>query len=330
VTLRGAQLYRIHGLLVESELPLDARRVDSDRDETRARKAGGERRRRPYRIVDGEPRAVPFKPPPGRLIGELHFDEFGYWACEHADDIWLLRYGGLCDAAVDRRRRRVTIHRSIDADPGMVSLIVVGGILAHVVMSEGHLLIHASAVEWKGRAIAFAGTSGAGKSTLAAVLCAVGARLVTDDALRCDAGDDGVTCFPGSVILRLRPEAARIADRIEGAILSETADGRMSVTPSLPVDKPLQLAAVVVPTPSRDAPNLEIERLDAMEGLIEAIRFPRLIGWRDPEVIGRTFELTAPVATSAPIFRATVPWGPPFPRDLAQRLLAAVGFEASP
>jgi hypothetical protein len=198
-----------------------------------------------------------------------------------------------------------------------------------VLTLEGRLLIHASAVEWKGRALAFAGASGAGKSTLAAVVCAAGARLVTDDALRCDAGEDGVTCFPGNLVLRLRPEAAGIADGIEGAAISDSADGRVSVTPYVPVDKPLQLAAIVIPAPSHETPNLEIERLDAMEGLVEVIRFPRLIGWRDPQPIKRVFELTTTVASTVPVFRVTVPWGPPFPGNLVPALLDAAGLEAA-
>jgi hypothetical protein len=314
------ELYEIHGLSFESALPLDARRVEA---------AVGHTGRRPYRVVEGKPRAVPFKPPPGRLIGELRWDTLAFWACDQGDDDgWLLRYGGLCDATLDWRRHRVTVYRAIDADPGMVSLIVGGGILAHVLMFEGLLLIHASAVACDGRALALVGPSGAGKSTLAAVLCAAGARLVTDDALRCDANDHGVTCFPGNPVLRLRPECAAIADQIDRALVSHTADGRVAVTPADAVDEQLQLGAIVVPTPSREASNLKIELLDPMEGLIELIRVPRLIGWQDPESISRIFKLSAPIAALVPIFRATVPWGPPFPSELAHRLLTSVGFPA--
>jgi hypothetical protein len=322
----AAELYEIHGLVVESEFRLDARRV-------RPPPAGGAGGSGTgwYRILEGKPRRVPFTPPQGRRIGELHFDGFGFWASEHGDgESWLLRYGGVCDAALDRRRRTVTVHPDVDADRGEVALIVGGGIIAHVLMSEGRLLIHASAVERRGAALAFVGGSGAGKSTLAALMCAAGARLVTDDALRCDPHDGEVSCFPGSLVLRLRPEVASLAGAIGDAVVTETADGRTAVAPPACADRSLRLSAVIVPTPSHTAADLEVERLDRMAGLIEVVRFPRLIGWRQPQPIRRLFELTGALAELVPVFRATVPWGPPFAPRLAERVLAAVGLEVSP
>jgi hypothetical protein len=46
--------------------------------------------------------------------------------------------------------------------------------------------------------------------------------------------------------------------------------------------------------------------------------------WRAPEPIGKLFELTAEIAESLPLYRARVPWGPPFLAGLAEELLATV------
>lgn len=56
-------------------------------------------------------------------------------------------------------------------------------VLAFVLRRRGSLVLHASAVEIAGRAVAFCGSTGAGKSSAAAACIAAGAALLTDDVL---------------------------------------------------------------------------------------------------------------------------------------------------
>lgn len=315
-----AYLHSIHGLLIESEIPLDAHRVQG---RPRGRQVS-------YRIESGAPREVPREPPPGRLLSEFRIDDAAFWATEDEDNpsVRILRYAGLCEATLDRSRRSIVVHSSPGADPAMLSIIVGGGVLAHAVAAEGRLVLHASAVETGGRALAVAGPSGTGKSTLAAILCADGARLISDDALRCEGSADGAICFPGNRAIRLRPGAASLARGIEGAEVRETVDARTAAVPAHVTSEPIELAAVIVPLPSREARALEVDRLGAMDGLVELLRHPRLIGWRAADQIGRLFEATTTVARSVTVLRATIPWGPPFPPNLARELVAAAGLEA--
>jgi hypothetical protein len=304
------RVYRIHGLLVESEIPLDERAIEGDADGRAADPGpGGEADPAPdYRVMAGEPRDCPQRPPPGRLLAEIPDDGFRYWAVETRRDPgrWTLRYAGICDA----------------------TLFVEGNVLAHALAADGLLALHASAVEVGGRALAIVGPSGAGKSTLAALLCAEGARLVADDVLRVDATGAGAVCYPGTRGLRLRPAATSLRRGIEAAAVEETADGRTRVLPTRRVEAPLKLHAALVPEPSRETRSLEVRRLGAMEGLHELLRHPRLAAWRTPEPIARLFELTGDIAAALPVYRATVPWGPPFPPGLADELLASVGLDA--
>jgi hypothetical protein len=305
--------------------------------EARARR-GSESRRSggpvpDYRVVEGDPRDCPHRPPPGRILAELFEDGgFGYWAAETRRDParWTLRYTGVCEVTLDRESKTITVHRSPEADPELIPVFLEGSVLAHALTAEGRLVLHSSAVEVDGRALAIAGPSGAGKSTLAALLCGAGARMVADDALRVDATDSGPMCFPGSRGLRLRPAAASLGGRIEGAAVRATADGRTAVVPASSADAPLKLEAVLVPNPSRQARSLEVRRLGAMEGLQELLRHPRLTLWRASEPIGRLFELTADVAEGLPLYRATIPWGPPFPAGLADQLVASTGLASHP
>jgi hypothetical protein len=323
--------YRIHGLLVESEIPFSAQPVDGEEAARTAnpgpRTSDGAARH--YQVIEGEPRECPPSPPPGRLLGELREHGFAYWSAETRREPprWTLRYTGVCDVTLDCGAHTITVHRAPEADPGMVPVFLEGSVLAHAATAEGLLVLHASAVEVDGRALAIVGAPGAGKSTLAALLCAAGARLVADDALRVDATGNGAVCFPGTRSLRLRPAAANLATEIEGAV-EVTADGRTAVLPTRPAAAPLELAAVLVPELSQRAARLEVRRLGAMEGLQELLRYPRLTMWRAREPIAQLFELTAGVAAELPVYRATLTWDPPCQPRLAERLLAGLQLGA--
>jgi hypothetical protein len=326
-----ANLYRIHGLLVQSEVPLLARMEETEGNGRTAKAPSRMASGRPdYRVFAREPRDCPHSPPPGRLLAEKEDQGFGYWVAEDErdSDRWTLRYAEICDFALDRRRRTITVHRDPQADPEMVPILLEGAVLAHALTADGLLALHASAIEVRGRALAIVGPSGAGKSTLAALLCAAGAHLVADDTLRVDASDTGAVCFPGTRGLRLRPQAASLGEMVEGASVGMTADGRTAVHPVRSVEVPLELAAVLIPMPSRAAKRLRVSRLGAMEGLQELLRYPRLTSWQASGPIAKLFELTAEVAAGLPVYRATVPWGPPFAASLAERLLAGVGLDA--
>ena len=326
--------YRIHGLLVESDIPFNALAVDGEgrRWEANSKSDSANGAIPDYRIIEGEARDCPLSPPPGRILGELREQGFGYWAAETRRDPprWTLRYAGICDVTLDCAAHEITVHPAPEADRGLIPVFLEGSVLAHAATAEGLLVLHASAVEVEGRALAIVGHPGAGKSTLAALLCAAGARLVADDALRVDATASGTVCFPGALGLRLRPAAAGVRAELRGAAAEETADGRTAVLPARAADAPLDLAGVLVPELSRGAARLDVRRLDAMEALRELLSYPRLIMWRAREPIAQLFDLTAGVATELPVYRARLPWGPPFEPRLAERLLAELHLRAEP
>jgi hypothetical protein len=330
VTTGRLSLHRIHGLLVESEIPLRAQQVTqagSDRSPNRVMESNTDLIP-DFTIRAGVARDCPDSRPPGRMLAEILADGFGYWVTENPSDPgrWTVRYASICEVTIDRGRGTIVVHPSPEADPGLISVLLEGAVLAHALAAQDMLALHASAVEIRGEALAIVGPSGAGKSTLAALLCAEGARLVADDALRVDAGNGSAVCFPGSPGLRLRPAAAELAGKIEAAAVEETADGRTLVLPARPAKSPLRLRAVLIPEPSRQARTLRVQRLGAMEGLQTLLHYPRLIGWRAPQPIALLFEQTFQVAGQIRVYRARVPWGPPFPPGLGDRVLASVGL----
>jgi hypothetical protein len=73
---------------------------------------------------------------------------------------------------------------------------------------RGFEVLHASAVELDGKAIAFVGPGGSGKSTLALRLSAAGAGLLTDDVLAIDGHGEGLVAHPAVAQVKVRPAAA--------------------------------------------------------------------------------------------------------------------------
>jgi hypothetical protein len=310
---RRRAIYEIHGLTVESPLPLDAPEVDAAPD---------------YVVELSDPHEAE-GPPPGRLLGEFHLGEVSSWCAESTEDSqrWILRYRGVGDVELDRRAKRITVHPSSGTDPSLFGILIGGSVLARALSGAGELVLHASAVEIRGEAVAILGFPRAGKSTLAALMCGHGARLVSDDVLRVDVTSERPMCFYGGRVLRLRPEAAQAGCGVGGSMMVKTPDARVGIVPGGHIGRsPLPLAAMLVPSPSRTAPELAIERLAGREGLLEVLRYPRIFGWLEAEPIRSNFDRAAVLASAVSIYRATVPWGPPFPPRLSEQLLTGIGL----
>ncbi|MCT2585753.1 hypothetical protein [Actinophytocola gossypii] len=262
----------------------------------------------------GPDRPVPAERPGPPLAEVLRPDGSVFYTLARVGDTTVLRYPGLCDFVGDAE---VTIHLHPGADAGLLPVLIAGTLLAvHLTLRHAHVL-HASAVEVDGRAVAFVGASGMGKSTLSAALCAAGHALVSDDLLRVDGG----VVHPGATESRLRPAASALA---ETAAVRETADGRLAVAPRVWTGGPLPLAACVVPRPDRAAAGVAVRRLRPAVALLGLSRYPRVLGWTDGPTAASAFQSLADLVERVPVFEATIPWGLPFADGVLADLLDAV------
>jgi hypothetical protein len=307
--------YALHGLLVRSEFPLQGPVV-------------GDLPRRPdFVVIDGGPRDNA-TPPIGRTLAEVRLPNFRFSATENArrPGHLILHYAAIGDFMIDRYAGTITVLSDTDDGRALVPIILEGSVLAYLLTVDGELTLHASAVEAGGRALALAGGTGAGKSTVAALLCAVGARLVSDDVLRVSVAGGQARCFLGTSMLHLRPAATSIAERIPATSVEETPDGRLGIVPPRPDRTLLPLEAIVIPSLSEEAPGLSVERLRARDALVKLLSYPRHIGWRANGPVRTHFDGVARLAKLVPVYRATIP-GPPFHTALGRGLLDAVGME---
>lgn len=265
---------------------------------------------------DGEPLAEMNAPPSADYI-----------FLRRRDGSFLLRYRNVCDFAVDAQLRTATVHladRSADAPypdaprRALADLLLVGAVPSFVLSVRGESVLHASAVEIGGRALAFVGYSGMGKSTMATLMCADGARLVTDDVLRLDLTEEAVQCHLGVADLRLRKSAGDLVARFDTPPPQQrSSDARDVLRPVRSERDRLPLAAILLPFPRRDIDAILLRRLSAMDAVLALVRYPRLLGWRDAEILAAQFDQLTAIAQRVPCFTVDVPWGPPFAPDLA-------------
>ncbi len=174
-------------------------------------------------------------------------------------------------------------------------------------------------------ALACVGDSGMGKSTLTALFCTQGAQLITDDLLRLQPDGSGWRCLPGTGEIRLRPGVAVLATAFAATVPGTTPDGRTALTLAMDRSRP-PLGAIVLPRPSHRCQRLHFERLVPTQALLALMTSPRVQGLQPPEYLQHRLDACARLAAGVPVFQAAIPWGPPFPQELAAALVREVGL----
>jgi hypothetical protein len=297
-------LHRLYGLTVDSPFGLPAPTVaEGPADVT---------------VTVGSERSIPDEPPQGKVLSSVNLGAINY-STTRTGNGYVLRFPGRCDATMNEALSTVEL---VAASPDLrlfAELLLAGNVLATLLTLRGECVLHASAVATDGRAIAFIGPPGRGKSTLAALACAAGADLITDDVLRPVLEDAVWICPSGTNVIRLRPQAEAVTELVQG-IVQRTTDDRVGLSPGH-AGRLTPLGAVVFPLPSRTADAVKLTPLKGTDSLMRLTAFPRLLGWVDPEILASSFRWNAQLAREVPTFEAVVPWGPPFKASTARELL---------
>lgn len=96
---------------------------------------------------------------------------------------------------------------------------------------NGRLPLHASAIEWRGKAVLLAGKAGSGKSTLAAELLGCGAQLIGDDLTVLAAKGKAFTVTKGRPAMRLHPASATLTAAVSVETVPEDPRGKLLIRP---------------------------------------------------------------------------------------------------
>jgi len=86
----------------------------------------------------------------------------------------------------------IAFEKEEDAELQDVAVFLSGSVFGVLLHQRNHIVLHASAVMVRGKAVLFCGQSGAGKSTLAAALGEHGYSLIADDQCAIEVGSDAV------------------------------------------------------------------------------------------------------------------------------------------
>jgi hypothetical protein len=297
-------IYRLYGLNLSCDFVLPAPEVhDATADVNISLEVGG---------------PVQDESPSGELLAEISLPSANYFITEEST-AFRMRFPDICDVSIARDWSSVQVSVATNALVPLAQVLVAGNILATILTLQGHCVLHGSAVEGPRGTIGFIGPPGMGKSTLAATCCESGMKLVTDDVLVVDRSEHGLSCRLGPNRLRLRESAYELLRMPIDA--DQTHDGRASAA-FTPASGDTSLSSLVLPRPSRDAADMQVERIAESKALMELTRFPRTLGWRAPAVLESSFRWNALLARSVPIYSVTLPWGTPLTRQTIDALIS--------
>jgi preprotein translocase subunit Sss1 len=104
---------------------------------------------------------------------------------------------------------QITVQPSFGVDEQTLSSCILGTAFSVLLQQRGFLVLHASAVVIRGKAIAFIGFSGAGKSTTASAFMQSGYSVITDDVLAIQSKSGHPEVVPSYPIIKLLPDAIK-------------------------------------------------------------------------------------------------------------------------
>lgn len=277
-------------------------------------------------VRNSESRAVPANPTSAELLAKLNLGDKPVYTLIDTGVGYTLSFHQHCEFWISYDLRTVDAHLFLGVQPDIAGLFFVGGVTACILTLSGECVLHASAVEIGGRALAFVGGVGMGKSTLAAIFCAMGAQFITDDLLRLKPDGRTFHCFPGTGRIRLRKDASALAEKFPETSLEEIPDGRIELNLYRNHSMPL-LDAIVIPQPAPDCKVLRLKRLPASRAVLYLMNCLKMQGLQQREHIQRRLDFSARLASSVPVFEAEVPLGIPLLEDVTLSLVRELRFK---
>ncbi len=142
----------------------------------------------------------------GAVAAELPFAEDNGSDWSRAGETFLLHFPGVLRALI-QGGRSMRIQVEPGHDPADLVLYLLGTCFAVILQQRGRVVLHASAVAVRGRAMLFCGQSGAGKSTIAALLERRGYPLLNDDVCNVSVQGGNYVVYPDGRMLKLWAES---------------------------------------------------------------------------------------------------------------------------
>lgn len=219
-----------------------------------------------------------------------------------AEDSYLVHVPGVAEFEIPPHSREVVARREHGTDADAVANVFTQQIVPLALSARGHTILHASAIEVDGAAVAFVAASGRGKSTLAASFALAGHALVTDDSLELAIEGRRVWVACGRPSLRLWPDSSRhlLGEEVPAGKLRVAADERV---PCFTGRLPLR---AVFALQDGAAPAVAIGRATWADAVIHLVRNTFLLDVAGPRVTPQ-FDTLSAVASSVPVHALDYP-----------------------
>jgi hypothetical protein len=184
-----------------------------------------------------------------------------------------------------------------------VAAYALGPVIAIALHLQGAVLLHASSVVIRGKAIVFPGPSGSGKSTTAAILHRLGYSVLSDDLTEI-AGPPPYRALASLPAMRLWPDAVHALFGAD-AVFPDRAPSWDKKLVAIEQAPPAEIAAVLFIGERGSAPRLErLSPRDAWRQLMANVYTATLPG---ELMTRRIFEVTSALADDVPMYAFAPP-----------------------
>jgi len=261
-------------------------------------------------LVDsGEPSLRIWKVMDGAFLRMDYFDGMQFWLKPDGTEIWG-RWPEGCSLNV-------------------AAMYLMGPVLGVVLRLRGITCLHASAVAFGDRGVAFVGDQGAGKSTTAAAFARRGHDVLSDDIVTIVERGGAFYVMPAYPYLSLWPDSVEMLFGSEKSLpsLSETVEKRMVSLPTNHLrlaEQPLPLAAIfLLGERSSDPAAPLLEAPTPSECLMSLVANSYATRILNEEMRAREFALLGRMLLAVPVRRLRPPADPSRINVLCDRVDAA-------
>ena len=222
---------------------------------------------------------------------------------------FLLRFPDRADFTIAMEISKVTCVPVPGASQQMITALYLNQVVPLMMNHAGTLVLHAAAINDRGRALAFAGPSGRGKSTLAASFAKAGYPFLTDDGLMLEPAGTGFRAKPShaSVRLWLDSESALFNPALADDGDGQVEKSRLISGPGLPHQQdPIPLDAIYF-LGDADSDAIEFRKLTPQVGLSCLIQHAFVLDVDDRARVRAHFGRLADLSEVVPTFALNYP-----------------------
>jgi hypothetical protein len=185
---------------------------------------------------------------------------------------------------------------------------LLGPVLGLVLRLRGVTCLHASAVAFENRCVAFVGAPGAGKSTTAAAFARQGYGILSDDIVALAESEGAFQVVPGYPYLCLWPESLKMLHDSPEAFPRITQDGEkrrlaLGNKGTRFEKRPLRLVAIYFLGDRRPDPAPYVETIRAQAALLSLVADTYANKILDRDLRAREFEVLSRLVETVPIRR---------------------------